>query len=69
MDPQKPAVGRRVDPVIPVALPAARDGRPKAVHRVASETLLGGQVELEIAHAGHIYRLRQTAAGKLILTK
>jgi hemin uptake protein HemP len=36
---------------------------------VKSEALLGGAVELRIDHHGVVYRLRQTALGKLILTK
>lgn len=36
---------------------------------MSSAQLLGQRHELEIEHAGGIYRLRLTAAGKLILTK
>lgn len=36
---------------------------------VKSETLLGGAREVRIHHAGEIYRLQLTAAGKLLLTK
>lgn len=36
---------------------------------VSSRTLLAGQPELLIEHDQQIYRLRQTAQGKLILTK
>jgi len=35
---------------------------------VRSEALLGERGELTIEHAGRSYRLRQTRAGKLILT-
>jgi len=41
-----------------------RDDAP----RVRSEALLGERGELTIEHAGRTYRLRQTRAGKLILT-
>jgi hemin uptake protein HemP len=36
---------------------------------VRSAQLLRGARELHIEHAGHLYRLRETAQGKLILTK
>ncbi|MCM0035650.1 MAG: hemin uptake protein HemP [Burkholderiaceae bacterium] len=36
---------------------------------VTSEALFAGADELEITHQGAQYRLRQTALGKLILTK
>lgn len=37
--------------------------------RIASEELLGGENLIVIEHAGQDYFLRQTKAGKLILTK
>jgi hemin uptake protein HemP len=37
--------------------------------RISSRELLAGSVEVEIEHEAQIYRLRQTALGKLILTK
>jgi len=37
--------------------------------RIASDTLFNGLAEIEICHDDMIYRLRQTALGKLILTK
>jgi hemin uptake protein HemP len=37
--------------------------------RVSSRELLGRNRELEIEHAGALYRLRLTSLGKLILTK
>jgi len=37
--------------------------------RIASESLLAGDPEVELFHAGQIYRLRRTSTGKLILTK
>ena len=36
---------------------------------IASEALFAGAREVQIAHRGAIYRLKQTALGKLILTK
>ena len=44
---------------------AAVDGRAT----IASEKLFAGEKEVLIAHGGAVYRLRQTALGKLILTK
>ena len=37
--------------------------------RVSSDQLFGGARELQIEHRGALYRLKQTALGKLILTK
>lgn len=42
---------------------------PAAVRRIQSRELLGAGAEVEIEHAGHVYRLRLTSLGKLILTK
>lgn len=39
------------------------------VLRITSQKLFAGALELEITHQGAQYRLRQTALGKLILTK
>jgi hemin uptake protein HemP len=39
------------------------------VRPVKSEALFAGAPELLIEHRGALYRLRQTALGKLILTK
>lgn len=36
---------------------------------IPSDALLRGRQEVKIAHAGTLYLLRQTRAGKLILTK
>ncbi len=41
----------------------------KHVLRMSSQQLFAGATELEITHQGTQYRLRQTALGKLILTK
>jgi hemin uptake protein HemP len=38
------------------------------VRRIAISELLRGAREIEIEHAGRIYRLRLTSLGKLILT-
>jgi hemin uptake protein HemP len=42
---------------------------PKSILSVTSQALFAGADELEITHQGSQYRLRQTALGKLILTK
>lgn len=46
-----------------------RDPGHGPVLRVTSQRLFAGAHELEITHQGALYRLRQTALGKLILTK
>ena len=51
------------------ALPASPP-RPQAMRRTLhSQELFAGAIEITIEHHGEIYRLRQTALGKLILTK
>lgn len=42
---------------------------PVPPRRWSSQALLGTQREVLIEHRGELYRLRVTAAGKLILTK
>ncbi|TXD76077.1 hemin uptake protein HemP [Mitsuaria sp. TWR114] len=37
--------------------------------RISSQALMGNDREVEIEHAGQLYRLRVTSLGKLILTK
>ncbi len=53
-------------------MPEAADGREPTTKqttvRLTSTDLLRGRREVEIEHAGRIYRLRITASGKLILT-
>ena len=47
-----------------------RRGAPaRACRAIASEALFGGAGEVHISHRGSLYRLKQTALGKLILTK
>lgn len=50
----------------PASLPAKAQSQIK---RLSSKLLLSGDSEVEIEHRGQLYRLRQTALGKLILTK
>ncbi|NNJ28137.1 hemin uptake protein HemP [Alienimonas chondri] len=56
----------------PVARPsadgAAADAAPRP-GRVRFEDLAGEAVEIEVEHAGQIYRLRRTKTDKLLLTK
>ena len=52
-----------------VAVPATDDATELEARTVTSATLLRGAAELRIDHGGVIYRLKQTALGKLILTK
>ena len=47
--------------------PRVPAGRPRAP--IDSASLLGGATEVQIVHRGTFYRLKQTALGKLILTK
>jgi hemin uptake protein HemP len=42
---------------------------PAEALRISSQQLLAGAKEVLIEHHGTLYRLRQTALGKLILTK
>jgi hemin uptake protein HemP len=49
-------------------MPISRTTDQANVLRVELHDLLRDQHELEIVHAGRIYRLRLTASGKLILT-
>jgi len=52
--------------------PEPRPAEPAAqaeVLRISSQQLLAGAKEVQIEHHGTLYRLRQTALGKLILTK
>jgi hemin uptake protein HemP len=56
--------------------PTANDVPPTPVARpvpgpacIDSAALFGSAVEVQIVHRGTLYRLRQTALGKLILTK
>ena len=46
------------------AAATVREGRA-----IASESLFAGAKEVQILHRGSLYRLKQTALGKLILTK
>jgi len=58
-------------PQQPMISPPSEGGfhSPKSMLSVTSEALFGGADELVISHQGAQYRLRQTALGKLILTK
>lgn len=49
--------------------PEAAGVHPATPRAVDSEEILRGQPEIEIDHAGVLYRLRVTSLGKLILTK
>jgi hemin uptake protein HemP len=42
---------------------------PELPHRIRSEDLFQGRVEVLIAHGAETYRLRHTRSGKLILQK
>ena len=49
--------------------PADRGGSAPNYRAIASEALFAGAGEVRISHRGSLYRLKQTALGKLILTK
>jgi len=51
------------------ALPPPPASRATATVRIDSRQLFAGATEVQIDHFGAIYRLKQTALGKLILTK
>lgn len=51
------------------APPSLRHTVSVAAATLHSEALLRGRREVEIVHAGQVYRLRHTRNGKLILTK
>ena len=55
-----------IDAAVPAQAPAAAG--VQAVRRITSEALLHARREVEIEHAGKIYRLRVTQLNKLILT-
>jgi hemin uptake protein HemP len=57
-------------PANQLAKPAAatRQPQPTAVRRLTTAGLMQDQREVEIEHAGRIYRLRITQLNKLILT-
>jgi hemin uptake protein HemP len=63
-----PPSNQRLD--VDVAHPGSHAvfSRP-GVLRLPSQSLFAGATEIEIEHLGQLYRLRQTASGKLILTK
>jgi hemin uptake protein HemP len=62
-----PPQGRTMD--VSSGSPPARPTPPPLLRRIASAELMAGRREIAILHDGQEYRLRITAAGKLILTK
>ena len=56
-------------PAEPIAGPVANSSPQGKPTRLSSQVLLADRREVEIEHAGQIYRLRLTSLGKLILTK
>jgi hemin uptake protein HemP len=67
------APGLRAGPAADAKVPSTSDGHPAApppaFRAIASEALFRGAGEVRISHRGSLYRLKQTALGKLILTK
>lgn len=60
---------RRVPPSEPPLPPSSAASAPAPAIRVSSAQLFAGALEVQIDHRGAVYRLKQTALGKLILTK
>ena len=60
---------QRTAPPHPLEDAAQGDASAPQETLIASETLLRGQNVVTIAHHGVHYRLQETRAGKLILTK
>ena len=54
---------------VAAARPAAPAQPAAAARPISSDALFRGASELQITHRGSLYRLKQTALGKLILTK
>lgn len=63
------ADARVADAVAIPVINTLRVSQPAATLRVTSEQIFGGALEVQIDHHGVVYRLKQTALGKLILTK
>jgi len=49
-------------------MPPLTPDPPVPLRRIVLRDLLRGATQIEIEHAGRIYRLRVTSQGKLILT-
>jgi hemin uptake protein HemP len=64
-----PERGAAVAPAWPLPPEAGVVDAQAERRRFDSRELFGPGHEVEIAHAGAIYRLRRTSLGKLILTK
>ena len=67
-DPPRPASAGAGAAVPGATVPGGVSRRP-ASSPIASEDLFAGATEVQISHRGSLYRLKQTALGKLILTK
>ena len=64
-----PSVLRKAPDAAVAAVPLPGKVRAASVSRLLSHAIFAGAQEVEIEHNGAVYRLRQTALGKLILTK
>ncbi|MFZ6732915.1 hemin uptake protein HemP [Undibacterium sp. Ji42W] len=62
------ALHQHADLAITAATTATATQAPKEIPRIKSGDLMQQKRELEIDHAGRIYRLRITQLNKLILT-
>ena len=65
-----PDLDARVDVhVAPPAIGPLRASQPATTLCMTSTQIFGSALEVQIDHHGTLYRLKQTALGKLILTK
>jgi hemin uptake protein HemP len=69
MTASSPPVGERPRPASGGADEAPAGTATSEGRSIASEALFAGAREVQIVHRGSLYRLKQTALGKLILTK
>ncbi len=67
--PARGAAADNDDAALEGAFVTAPPLRPATVRSITSQQLFADFPEVQIAHGDAVYRLRQTALGKLILTK
>jgi len=63
------AAAKPVAASAPMASPSSKATARGPRAPIRSDALFGGAREVQISHGGVLYRLKQTALGKLILTK
>ena len=65
----RPAASAASAPAPAAAAVPEAPSRSTGTVAISSEALFAGAREVQIEHRGALYRLKQTALGKLILTK